>query len=409
MRLLFAHPAVLSLGNHYGAIKAYRALVAAFAAAGHDCEVVAIRPPTAVDADAWHRLSSIESSTTRCEPIRVTMTRASTHGPRQLRSLLGAVRARAEFYALLGRRLRTVDPDWVICENGTVNLRVVSALAKRALALSVTTPAGLPFGPLAAAPARPGGAARFYGRIPKIFCGSRFVAGYVRRHTGADAFVQHHVAYGREPFALCATFDGVVTMLNPAPHKGGSVFAAMARAFPEQRFRAVESYSEISPGLRSMKNVDVVPPNDDLDRILTGTKLLLVPSMWGEGFGMACVNAMLRGIPVVASDDGGLPEATLGVGDCVPSAPGRLRRKRNGDLTFEEPKIDFGAWRCALEGIMTDPAAWNERSRVSRAAALEYVRGLGIDALCDYLGRSRTTGSPSATTKEIPRRTPRGR
>ena len=43
------------------------------------------------------------------------------------------------------------------------------------------------------------------------------------------------------------------------------------------------------------------------------TRILLVPSLWGEAFGLVVVEAMLRGIPVLASNVGGLVEAKLGV------------------------------------------------------------------------------------------------
>ncbi len=43
-----------------------------------------------------------------------------------------------------------------------------------------------------------------------------------------------------------------------------------------------------------------------------------MPSLWDETFGYACVEAMARGVPVIASAVGGLSEAKLGVPYSVP-------------------------------------------------------------------------------------------
>ncbi len=48
--------------------------------------------------------------------------------------------------------------------------------------------------------------------------------------------------------------------------------------------------------------------HDKLDAFLDGLRVLVVPSVWYEVFGLVCVEALSRGIPVIASDIGGLPE-----------------------------------------------------------------------------------------------------
>lgn len=45
-----------------------------------------------------------------------------------------------------------------------------------------------------------------------------------------------------------------------------------------------------------------------VDAFLQGVRVLVVPSVWYEVFGLVCIEALSRGIPVIASNIGGLPE-----------------------------------------------------------------------------------------------------
>jgi glycosyltransferase involved in cell wall biosynthesis len=74
----------------------------------------------------------------------------------------------------------------------------------------------------------------------------------------------------------------------------------------------------------------------DMRRIYSRTGLLLVPSTWEEGFGRVVVEAQMSGIPAVASDRGGLPEA---VGD--------------GGVLLD-PDAAISAWVDAVQRIWTD-------------------------------------------------------
>jgi glycosyltransferase involved in cell wall biosynthesis len=53
------------------------------------------------------------------------------------------------------------------------------------------------------------------------------------------------------------------------------------------------------------------------------TRIALMPSLWWEGQGLVAVEAMINGIPVIASDRGALPE-TLSDAGIVPGLPSRL-------------------------------------------------------------------------------------
>ena len=90
---------------------------------------------------------------------------------------------------------------------------------------------------------------------------------------------------------------------------------------PAIPFAAVPTWgtkSKDRAALAQLSNVKLLDPSPNIDDIFARTKVLLVPSLWGEAFGQIVVEAMLRGIPVLASNAGGLPEAKLGIDYVLP-------------------------------------------------------------------------------------------
>ena len=88
---------------------------------------------------------------------------------------------------------------------------------------------------------------------------------------------------------------------------------------------------------------------------------------------------MLRGLPVIASDSGGLVEAKQGTGFVIPVRP--IERY---EALFDEnhmPKMvgveqNLAPWVEALHTLLTDKAAYEAEAERSRTAALQFVRGL---------------------------------
>lgn len=104
-----------------------------------------------------------------------------------------------------------------------------------------------------------------------------------------------------------------ITMVNPVKPKGGEIFVAIAKMLKDRKFLAVGGWR--SP---SKDKIDIHQPNiwylryvKDMRKVYRRTRLLLVPSIWKEPSPRVAFEAMINGIPVIASDIGGIPD-TIG-------------------------------------------------------------------------------------------------
>lgn len=91
---------------------------------------------------------------------------------------------------------------------------------------------------------------------------------------------------------------------------------------------------------------------DDIATVYAALDILAAPSRW-EGFGLALAEAMAAGVPVVASDVGGIPEVTGGAACLVPP----------GNAT---------ALAAVLQRLIADPSARRAMATAGRRAALRF-------------------------------------
>ena len=220
----------------------------------------------------------------------------------------------------------------------------------------------------------------------------RHMAAYVERALGRPAAMIHPPIYGPGPFPDFASFErGLITMLNPCAVKGISIFLEVAARLPAWRFGAVPGWGTTADDRRALQrlpNVEILPNARRIDDLLARTRLLLMPSLWYEGFGLIAMEAMLRGIPVVASDSGGLQEAKRGTGYVIPVATIERYQPVYDEHSMPrpvEPVNDPAPWVAAVRELLTDREAYTRESVASRAAASGFVSGLDAGQMEQYL------------------------
>ena len=99
-----------------------------------------------------------------------------------------------------------------------------------------------------------------------------------------------------------------VTLVNPCAVKGIYDFPGAGRCVPRDGVSpAVPTWGTNRRTARrcgARPNVTLLDPVDDIDLLLARTRVLLVPSLWAEARSRIVLEAMLRGVPVMASRRG---------------------------------------------------------------------------------------------------------
>jgi glycosyltransferase involved in cell wall biosynthesis len=295
--------------------------------------------------------------------------------------------------AVLRQQIREFEPDWVLVSSEDVGhglLREAQHSAPGRVVYVAHTPQFFPFGPAAWNPEPQG--AELVAQAAGIVAIGRHMAEYIERLLGRKAEVIHPPIYGTGPFANLANFDaGLITMINPCAVKGISIFLAVASRLPHAGFGVVPGWGTTRAdrqALEALPNVTALPNARDIEAVLARTRVLLMPSLWYEGFGLIVMEAMLRGIPVVSSDAGGLPECKAGTGYVIP-----VRTIERYEPVFDEHAMplpvveehDPEPWMAALKELLTDRGAYAHESRASKAAAERFVGGLDASAMERYL------------------------
>ena len=192
---------------------------------------------------------------------------------------------------------------------------------------------------------------------------SRFIGNLVTAATGEPTAIIRPPIDPRD-YRVDARGDSVL-VVNPHPMKGGDRVVEMARALPWRRFLVVGGWEnatrddglvKVERALSQLRNVERIARVEDMRTVLRRSRCLLMPCVVEEAFGRTAAEALIAGIPVLASDRGALPE-TVGSGGVT--------------LPLDAPLI---AWIEVLERYFADVAYYESLVMGARLQSMEVSR-----------------------------------
>jgi surfactin synthase thioesterase subunit/glycosyltransferase involved in cell wall biosynthesis len=378
MRVLLAHNSTY-YPSHGGGDKSNRLLMEALAARGHQTRVVA-RIERFGPAGHEQHLRDLGERSLTCELLSSGATRLLLRGV-DVRTLTLDPRWRAFFAA----QMEEFQPDVIVTstDDPAQLLFDLAVKSPSRVVYLVRATIAVPFGPESSSVSAERTAKLQQADLTVGV--SHYVAGYCRREGGLEAV---HVPIsllepGTPP--LVARFDSpYVTFVNPCAVKGIDIFLALADRLPQQRFAAVPTWGTTAADRAAMAarpNIDILNPMDQIDQLLSRTRITLVPSVWAEARSRMIAESLSRGVPVMASDVGGIREAMLGVDYLLPVSP-----VEHYQPTVDEhmvpvaivPPQNVDPWVDVLSRLLQDREHWHELSRRSREAALRYLENLTV-------------------------------
>jgi glycosyltransferase involved in cell wall biosynthesis len=351
-----------------GGNKANRLLMRELVALGFDCHVVARVPglsqhnPAAFLPQALAARGAIVREDERGQ-------QHYTHEGVTVQAIdTASVSVAAELNAIIHRE----RPDWILVsdDHRAVFLEAALTFAKDRTVVVVHTHFHLPFGPESRA-LNPEQHARMR-QARDIVVVSDYSRGYLRQFGGLEATLLRFPVFGAGPFEVHGKPDtGYVTMINPCVLKGLPIFLDLVDHFPDVAFAAVPTWGAddaVMSALNARANVTLLEAADEIDTVLRHARIVVAPSLVPETFGYVAVDAMLRGIPVLAGGLGGQTEAKLGVDFILPVCP----IEQIGDQLIV-PAQDFAPWRAALSALLSDAEIYQRSAKASRDAALCFL------------------------------------
>ncbi|KAJ4124762.1 hypothetical protein NW765_014290 [Fusarium oxysporum] len=249
-----------------------------------------------------------------------------------------------------------------------------------------TRPSNFPFGPFAGGVPGHSSTTReadLFQQLDGIWSVSDTIRNYALEHGQLQTrFLVHHpwtYLVGKDhemPTRLFNWDKKFVAMINPCPIKGSCIFVNLARACPQLEFLTYMSWGADDVTVKQMEDLPnmTVRPCCAIEKDLwRDIKVLVVPSLWCEAWGMVVVEAHLRGIPVVSSNSDALSESMIGLDYIIPVNPISGERDESGRYTV--PKQDVGPWVKTITKLMQDRSEYERVSATVLNTTNKWLKG----------------------------------
>jgi glycosyltransferase involved in cell wall biosynthesis len=165
------------------------------------------------------------------------------------------------------------------------------------------------------------------------------------------------------------------------------------------RLRADGTEELVGSGELGGRNLVMLPylpdPQDFYPRVFGVTKILLMPSLWEESFGLVAAEAMLNGIPVLASNRGALPD-TVGQGGFIFNIPTCYTPDTRIVATVEE----IEPWLQTIIHLWDDAGFYARASESARTEAQRWHPDRLLPFYRDFFSHLTTQPSPPIAPKQ---------
>jgi glycosyltransferase involved in cell wall biosynthesis len=293
----------------------------------------------------------------------------------------------------LTSQIEKFQPDYIIvaAEDITQILLKASLSVRKCPVICIAqTPSLLPFGSHSFYPDPQ--KKSILKQVDAFVVNSQFLSDYVHQWIDIKAIPIYLPAYGKSPFPNFGNFEsGFITLVNPCQFKGISIFIKLAEKLPNFEFAAVPTWGTTYQDrvlLERNSNISLLEPSSDFDQILSQTRILLVPSLWLENIPLVIIEAMLRGIPVISSNVGGIEEVNLGTGFMVAVKPiERVTHSFNQNKTIIPlvPDQEIKPWYDAVLQLLSNRELYYQQSNLVRSASYQFVSQIKIESFEDFL------------------------